>query len=365
MNQKIGRASVKLEEPVYILNSASVVGKKEGEGPLGLLFDVVGDDDMFGCNTWEEAESSLQKDAVYLAMGKAGVKPEDLSYIFAGDLLGQSIATTFGLSGYEIPLLGVYGACSTCGETITLGAMSIAGGFADRVACVTSSHFASAEKEFRFPLEYGNQRPLSATWTVTGSGAFVLGSAELVRSMQRETSTQNDTENDKNVNANVNKSPRAKIVGMTVGKIVDYGIKDTMNMGACMAPAAASTLEQHFIDFGSQPEDYDKIITGDLGSVGQTVLIDLLREKGYDISAVHMDCGIEIYDAATQDTHAGGSGCGCSAVTLSAYILKQLEEGNWKKVLFMPTGALLSKTSFNEGQSVPGIAHALILESPM
>lgn len=365
MNQKLGRASVKLEAPVYILNSASVVGKKEGEGPLGLLFDAVGDDDMFGCNTWEEAESSLQKDAVYLAMGKAGVKPEDLSFIFAGDLLGQSIATTFGLSSYEIPLLGVYGACSTCGESLTLGAMSIAGGFADRVVCVTSSHFASAEKEFRFPLEYGNQRPLSATWTVTGSGAFVLGSAELVRSMQKETSTKNDTENGNNVTTTVKKPPRAKIMGMTVGKIVDYGIKDTMNMGACMAPSAASTIEQHFIDFNSQPEDYDKIITGDLGYVGQTVLIDLLREKGYDISSVHMDCGIEIYDAATQDTHAGGSGCGCSAVTLSAYILKQLEEGNWKKVLFVPTGALLSKTSFNEGQSVPGIAHALILESPM
>ena len=219
-----------------------------------------------------------------------------------------------------------------------LGSVCIAGGFAEQVVCVTSSHFASAEKEFRFPLEYGNQRPLSATWTVTGSGAFVLG-------------------------AQPEKGARAQITGMTVGTVTDYGIKDSFNMGACMAPAAAATIKQHFVDFNSQPSDYDKIITGDLGVVGQTILIDLLREQGYDISAQHMDCGIEIFNAQEQDTHAGGSGCGCAAVTLSAYILKQLEEGHWKKVLFAPTGALLSKTSYNEGKSVPGICHALILES--
>ncbi len=341
MNQKLGRASVRLERPVYILNSASVVGTKEGQGPLGLLFDKVGRDDMFGCKTWEEAESALQKEAVGLALEKAGLRPEDISYIFAGDLLGQSMATSFGISSYQIPLLGVYGACSTCGESLALGAMSIAGGCADKVACVTSSHFASAEKEFRFPLDYGSQRPLSATWTVTGSGAFVLSDEP----------------------EGGGRKARARISAMTVGKVVDYGLKDSMNMGACMAPAAASTLEQHFTDFAGQPEEYDKIITGDLGKVGQRVLIDLLRKQGYDISEQHMDCGLEIYDAASQDTHAGGSGCGCSAVTLSAYILKQLEEGNWKKVLFIPTGALLSKTSFNEGMSVPGIAHALVIET--
>lgn len=341
MNQKLGRASVRLERPVYILNSASIVGTKEGQGPLGLLFDKVGRDDMFGCKTWEEAESALQKEAVGLALEKAGLRPEDISYIFAGDLLGQSMATSFGISSYQIPLLGVYGACSTCGESLALGAMSIAGGFADKVACVTSSHFASAEKEFRFPLDYGSQRPLSATWTVTGSGAFVL---------------TDEPEGG-------GRKARAQISAMTVGKVVDYGLKDSMNMGACMAPAAASTLEQHFTDFAGQPEEYDKIITGDLGKVGQRVLIDLLRKQGYDISEQHMDCGLEIYDAASQDTHAGGSGCGCSAVTLSAYILKQLEEGNWKKVLFMPTGALLSKTSFNEGMSVPGIAHGIVIET--
>lgn len=334
----LGSQSVKLKKEVYINASASIVGKKEGEGPLGLLFDMVGEDDMFGCKTWEEAESSLQKDAVYMALGKAGKKPEDMRYIFAGDLLGQSIATSFGIMNYNIPLLGVYGACSTCGESLTLGAMAVSGGFAEDVVCVTSSHFASAEKEFRFPLGYGSQRPLSASWTVTGSGAFILGCKKTEGS-------------------------RARITGMTIGKIVDFGLKDSLNMGACMAPAAASTIAGHFDDYGSQPEEYDKIITGDLGSVGQKVMLDLLRDRGYDISERHMDCGMEIYDAATQDTHAGGSGCGCSAVTLSAYILKQLSEHNWKKVLFVPTGALLSKISFNEGQTVPGIAHAVVLES--
>ena len=341
MNQKLGRASIKPEYPVYILNSASIVGTKEGQGPMGLLFDKIGNDDMFGGKTWEEAESTLQKEAVGLALQKADLRPEEISYIFAGDLLGQSMASSFGVSSYKMPMFGVYGACSTCGESLALGAMSIAGGFADKVACVTSSHFASAEKEFRFPLDYGSQRPLSATWTVTGSGAFVL---------------TDEPEGG-------GRKARARISAMTVGKVVDYGLKDSMNMGACMAPAAASTLEQHFTDFAGQPEEYDKIITGDLGKVGQRVLIDLLRKQGYDISEQHMDCGLEIYDAASQDTHAGGSGCGCSAVTLSAYILKQLEEGNWKKVLFMPTGALLSKTSFNEGMSVPGIAHGIVIET--
>ena len=331
-----------LEKKVYILNSASIVGKKEGEGPLGNLFDMVGEDDLFGCNTWEEAESNLQKDAIYMALGKAGKQKEDIRYLFAGDLLGQSIATSFGIASYQIPLLGVYGACSTCGESLTLGAMAVSAGYADYVACVTSSHFASAEKEFRFPLEYGNQRPLSASWTVTGSGAFILGG-------EQENSPQG-------------RPPRAAITGMTVGRIVDFGLKDSMNMGACMAPAAADTIVRHLEDFGREPKDYDKIITGDLGEVGQQLLFDLLAEKQIDITRQHMDCGIEIYDNEKQHTDAGGSGCGCSAVVLSAYILKKIEEGIWKRVLFLPTGALLSKTSYNEGQTIPGIAHGVVLE---
>ena len=332
-----GKQSIKIPIPVYIRASASVAGTKEGEGPLGELFDMVGVDDKFGCDTWEEAESTLQKEALTLAIGKAGLQNTDIRYLFAGDLLGQSIASSFGLGGFQIPLLGMYGACSTCGLSLSAATIMIAGGMAQYAACVTSSHFASAEKEFRYPLGYGNQRPLSATWTVTGSGAFVVSSIK-------------------------GEHDRAMIAGLTIGKIVDYGLKDSMNMGACMAPAACDTIYQHLTDFGRKPEDYDKIITGDLGLVGQKVLLDMLKEKGVDITGRHMDCGIEMYDPS-QDAHAGGSGCGCAAITLSAYILKQLESGTWKRVLFVPTGALLSKTSFNEGQSIPGIAHGLELVS--
>ncbi len=332
-----GEHSIKVPVPVYIRSSASVVGTKEGEGPFGNSFDVVGTDDKFGCDTWEQAESTLQKEALQLAIGKSGMKSGEIRYLFAGDLLGQSIASSFGVASFQIPLVGMYGACSTCGLTLSMATVMIAGGMAEHAACVTSSHFASAEKEFRFPLGYGNQRPLSATWTVTGSGAFILSSTR-------------------------GRHDRAMVSGLTIGKIVDYGLKDSMNMGACMAPAACDTIYCNLMDFGRVPSDYDKIITGDLGSVGQKVLWDLMREKGMDISKVHMDCGMEIYDQS-QDAHAGGSGCGCSAVVLSAYVLKQLEEGKWKRVLFVPTGALLSKTSFNEGQSIPGIAHGVELVS--
>ncbi len=332
-----GRQSVRFPAPVFLESSASVVGKKEGEGPLGELFDAVGEDDLFGGNTWEEAESCLQRDALHLAVQKAGLNTTDIRCLFAGDLLGQGIATSFGLLQYEIPLFGLYGACSTCGLALSLGAMAVCGGFADHVGCVTSSHFCSAEKEFRFPLGYGNQRPLSATWTVTGSGAFILGSS------RRE-------------------GARAILTGITPGRIVDYGIRDSLNMGACMAPAAADTIACNLRDFGRAPEDYDQIVTGDLGSVGRQALLDLLAERGIDISQRHTDCGIEIYDAKRQDTHAGGSGCGCSAAVLSAYILKKIEEGSWRRVLFVPTGALLSKTSYNEGRNVPGIAHGVVLE---
>ena len=234
----------------------------------------------------------------------------------------------------KLPLFGLYGACSTCAESLTLAAMSVAGGFAEHAAAVTSSHFASAEKEFRFPLGYGSQRPLAATWTVTGSGAFILGT----------------------------KNGYVRISGVTPGKIVDRGVRDNMNMGACMAPAACDTICQNLLDFEREPQEYDRIITGDLGTVGKEILLQLVKDRGFDIETQHMDCGIEIYDPETQDTHAGGSGCGCAAVTLSAMILPKLRKGSWKRVLFVPTGALLSKVSFNEGQTIPGIAHAVVLE---
>lgn len=333
----LGKQSVQFDNQVYIISSGSIVGSKEGQGPMGELFDKVGWDDMFGASTWEEAESSLQREALQIMLDKAGLKKEDIQLIFAGDLLGQSIASSFGIASFNTPHVGMYGACSTCGLTIAIGSLAVAGGFVEKAACVTSSHFASAEKEFRYPLGYGNQRPLSSSWTVTGSAAFLLS-------------------------YEAKNKARAKVTGATFGRIMDYGIKDSMNMGACMAPAAADTIKRNLEDFGRTPADYDKIITGDLGSVGQKLLFELLEAEGIDICKQHMDCGIEIFDSEKQNTNAGGSGCGCAAVTLSAYILKKIEEGTWKRVLFAPTGALLSKTSFNEGQTIPGIAHGVILE---
>lgn len=330
-----GKGAVKIPVPVYLRSCASVVGTKEGEGPLGGLFDFVGEDDKFGADTWEGAESALQRQALTMAIEKAGMQKEEIKLLFAGDLLGQSIASSFGNADFEIPFVGLYGACSTSGLTIAMAAMLIAGGMTENAACVTSSHFASAEKEFRFPLDYGNQRPKSATTTVTGSGAFILSGQK--------------SEND-----------YARVCGITIGKIVDMGIRDSMNMGACMAPAAADTIARHLRDFQRKPEDYDRIITGDLGMVGKMALLDLLQKKQINISAQHMDCGIEIYEES-QGTHSGGSGCGCAAVTLAALILKNLKEGIWKRVLFVPTGALLSKVSFNEGKSIPGVAHAIEL----
>lgn len=331
---QIGKQSIAFQKPVYIMSSACIVGPKEGEGPLRNTFDEIVEDATFGKDTWEEGESEMMNQTVAMALRKAKVKTDDIRYIFGGDLLGQLIATTFGLMDYDIPLFGLYGACSTMGEALSLGAMTVHAGYADRVVAVASSHFASAEKQFRFPLEYGNQRPMSSTWTVTGSGAFVLSNEEC----------------------------EVMITGITTGKMVDYGVKDSMNMGACMAPAAADVIYQHLKDFDRKPEDYDKIVTGDLGVVGKEILCKLLDDQGYDISNVHMDCGIEIYDNPEQDTHAGGSGCGCSAVTLAGYLMQELKAKRLKRILFVPTGALLSTVSFNEGQSVPGIAHAVVIE---
>lgn len=315
--------------------SASVVGQKEGEGPLGEYFDRVIDDPMAGQNTWEEAESEMQRQLVDELLIKSGLQAKEIRYFFAGDLLGQLIATSFGISGFEVPVFGLYGACSTMGEALSLAAMTVSAGYADNVIAMTSSHFGSAEKQFRFPLDYGNQRPLCATWTVTGAGGVILSA-----------SGESDI----------------CVSGITTGRIVDYGIQDSFNMGAVMAPAACDVIYNHLMDFERRPEDYDAIYTGDLGSVGQTILIDLMDKRGFDISKVHHDCGVEIYDAGTQDTHAGGSGCGCSAATLSAQILRRIREGEYNRVLFVPTGALLSTISFNEGKTVPGIAHAVVIE---
>lgn len=330
-----GKQSVLFDKPIFIETVSSVVGKKESEGPLGELFDVVVEDEMSGKENWEKAESALQEQAVDKLLMKTRYKKEDFRYMFAGDLLGQLIATSFGVRRYEIPMFGLYGACSTFGEALALGAITVSSGAANQVIAAASSHFASAEKQFRYPLEYGNQRPPASTWTVTGCGAAVL----------------------------TNEKQPVAITGITTGKIIDYGVKDSMNMGACMAPAAADLILANFEDLGVDEKYYDCIITGDLGVVGRKILIDLLREKGHDISGRYTDCGIEIFDAASQNTQAGGSGCGCSAVTFCAYIMKNITGGKWKRVLFVPTGALLSTVSYNEGESVPGIAHGVIVEN--
>lgn len=339
-----GAASLVFSKPVAILASASIAGTKESKGPFGTLFDVNSEDteDMFNGKCWEEAESNMQKLAIETVLRKQNMVTKDIRYLFCGDLLGQDIATAFGVVDFQIPLFGLFGACSTSGESLALGAAFISAGYAKHVISMTSSHFASAEKEFRFPLGYGGQRPLSASWTVTGSGAFILGE--------------------------VSQEAKAVITGITPGKIVDYGIKDSFNMGCAMAPAAADTIATHLQDCQEKPEDYDAILTGDLGMIGSEALIDLLKQKNFDISKQHIDCGAEIFGKETQtkagmDTHAGGSGCGCAAIMLASVFLPKIESGEWKRILFVPTGALLNKMSFNEGNSVPGIAHAVVIEN--
>ena len=384
MNRIIkGKQSLLFENAPYIVSAASVTGSKEAAGPLGKLFDMTNEDDLFGAQTWEEAESTMQKEACVLALGKAHVKADEIRYLFGGDLLRQGIATSMGVEALQIPMFGLYGACSTSGEALALAGMSAAAGYGKYMLAVTSSHFGSAEKEFRFPLGYANQRPLSAHWTVTGSGAFLVRAADATTP---GTSTANiPAANIQAANVPTANNPAAdlpetsaappaeddistthvshvRIAGVTVGKIVDYGLKDSQNMGACMAPAAMDTIVQNFEDFGRSEQDYDRIITGDLGYVGQSILFDLVRGKGYDIRKKHLDCGMTIYDQETQDTHAGGSGCGCAAVTLASFIIPKIEKGEWKRVLFVPTGALMSTVSFNEGASVPGIAHGIVLE---
>lgn len=353
-----GKASVEFERPPVIIAAASVAGQKEGEGPLKDCFDQIESDPMFGEKNWEAAESELQRRTAVTAIEKAGLKNEEIRYLFAGDLLGQIVATSFGVMELDIPLFGLYGACSTMGEAMMLAAMTVAGGHADRTMALASSHFASAERQFRFPLAYGNQRPFSTTWTVTGSGAVIVaGEESAMYGKGSAMSGKGSPVPGGRVNV-----PLAKITGVTTGKIVDMNSRDSMNMGAAMAPAAVDTILQNFRDFGVDENYYDKIITGDLGAIGQRIVFDFMKKAGHELEGVHMDCGMMIFDAARQDTHSGGSGCGCAAVTFCGYVLPRISDGTWKRVLFVPTGALLSQISFNEGQSVPGIAHAVMLE---
>lgn len=331
----VGKQSIALTNPPSIAGHACVAGEKEGEGPLRDSFDYISQDMRFGQKSWEKGESEMVRRALELAIGKAGQQPESIEYLFGGDLLNQCIGTTFGVRDSNIPFFGIYGACSTMAEGLSLAAMTIDGGFADVTAAVTSSHFCTSERQYRFPVEYGGQRPPTAQWTVTGSGAVVLTS----------------------------EGPGPYITHITTGKIVDAGIKDANNMGAAMAPAAYETLRMHFADLALKPSDYDLIVTGDLGQVGAAIVLDFFKRDGMDIMSNYDDCGLMIFAEKTQDVHAGGSGCGCSASVLCGHLLNGMRTGRWDKILFAGTGAMLSPTSSQQNESIPSICHAVAISN--
>ncbi len=333
--KKVGNQSYILNKPVNIASTASIVGPKEKDGPLHQFFDQCLEDEFWGEKTWEKAESKFVKETVSMAISKSGIPSSEIDFCFAGDLLNQCIASSFGIRETNIPFIGLFGACSTFIESMMTGSVFIDGDFATNVLCSASSHFCSAEKQFRFPLELGNQRPPSSQWTVTGAGATVL--------------TKDGT--------------GPFITSITPGKIVDMGIKDANNMGAAMAGAAEDTLISHFKDTGRKPSYYDAIFTGDLGHIGKDILIDLASSKGYNIRNNYNDCGVIIFDKEKQDTHSGGSGCGCIATVFSGYVYNMLQEKKYNKVLMIATGALMNSTSTQQGESIPGIAHAISIEN--
>ena len=324
-----------------ILAAATVVGSKEHSGPLGAHFDYYGENDRFGQSTWEKAESEMQRMAMSAALGKAGLSADRVDMLFAGDLLNQCTGSSYGLLSYDVPYFGLYGACSTSAEGLLLASAMIGGGHAHVTAAVTSSHNAAAERQFRTPLEYGGQRPPTGQWTVTGAGAFILTTPKMAAGREL-----------------------ARVTHALPGIVVDMGITDANNMGAAMAPAAVSTLLRYFDQSGTLPHDYDLIITGDLGWEGSRILCDIMAAEGRDISDRHNDCGKMIFSRNTQDTHSGGSGCGCAAVVLGSYLLPKLQKGELRRILFMATGAMMSPDSIKQGQSIPGVGHLLCLECP-
>lgn len=333
MAKYIAQGVFRLSSPVSIESFASVAGEKEGQGPLGECFDEVITDSHFGKETWEQAESRFQLEAVSIAIKKAGLLKEDIDIICAGDLINQCIGSTYGLRELSIPFLGIYGACSTMAEGLIIASLLTENKAATRSVAVTSSHFSTAERQFRFPLSYGGQRTPTAQWTCTASGAVVIS---------REKGS-------------------IFVEGGCIGKIADMGVTDINNMGSAMAPAAAETIRRYLTATETSPEDYDYIVTGDLGLVGSPLLVDVLLKQGIDISSQHRDCGAMIFDPETQDTHCGGSGCGCSASVLCGHFLPMLERGEAKNILFIATGALMSPMSLQQGESIPAVAHLVHL----
>ena len=336
MKKRIGNQTVILPSTPKIVAGAAFAGPKEGEGPLKGYYDCVIEEDSFGEETWEKAECKLFYSAVKKCLEKGGVSQKHVDYLLGGDLTNQIMVSSIAARELGIPYIGLYGACSTMAESLGVGAMLVDGGFAKRLVCAASSHFCTAERQYRFPLEYGGQRPPTAQWTVTGAGATLLA-------------------------AGVKKEAIAGITHVTMGRVVDMGVKDANNMGAAMAPAAA-TLAAHFEDTGRSAADYDLIVTGDLGRIGHDLLLELMESKGYPLQFdTYMDCGLQVFDS-TQDTHAGGSGCGCSAIALNSLILDGFLKNKWRRVLFMATGALISPTASQQGNSIPGVAHAVAIE---
>ena len=325
------------ENPPVITGHAGVVGKKEGEGPLAKDFDAIFEDTTMGQQSYELAESAMLHDAIIRALSNASRSPSEVDYVLSGDLLDQCMGSAFALKDLDIASIGLFGACSTMALSLSVGSMLVSGG-AECVVAGTSSHFCSSERQFRFPLEYGGQRPPSAQWTVTGAGSAVI---------EKQSSKEN----------------AIKVKAVTIGKITDYGITDANNMGAAMAPAAAGTIYDFLNDTGTKPGDFDLVLTGDLGFTGSKLLYEVLKkEHSIDVSSNHRDCGMMIYDLKKQDVNSGGSGCGCSGSVLCSHIMKQMEQGRLKRVLFVATGALMSPTSSKQGNSIPGIAHAVWLE---
>lgn len=332
--KRLGTQTIKLSSPPSIISAYSIVGPKEGEGPLGKYFDTIIEDEFWGEQTWEKSETKIARECVANCISKVKLSYEDINYLLAGDLINQCTPSAFGNRDTNIPFLGLFGACSTFVEGISIGSMLIDGGFADNLVCATSSHFCSAEKQFRFPLELGNQRPPSSQWTVTGSGSVMLSSS----------------------------GTGPYITTVTTGKMVDMGIKDANNMGAAMAPAAADTMYIHFKETGRAPSYYDLILTGDLGYIGKSIVVDLMESRGYNIRSNYNDCGILIFDKEKQDTHSGGSGCACCATTFCGYVYNQLQAKRLKRVLLIATGALMSPTTAQQKETIPGIAHAISIE---
>lgn len=334
--KRMGKQTLLFDSKPAILASACVAGKKESEGPLGATFDYTSDDTTFGEKTWEKAESRMQKDTLGTVCNKAGITTDRIDLICAGDLLNQCIGTSFGVRDSAVPFLGLYGACSTMAEGLLIASMAVDGQYAAHAVAMTSSHFCSAERQYRMPLEYGGQRTPTAQWTVTGAGACMVGAPT--------------------------GGTLPRVTHATIGKIVDCGVTDPSHMGGAMAPAAYETIKAFWEDTATKPSDYDLIVTGDLGSVGKSVVEDLFKSDGIELKQRYQDCGIMIFDDGSQDTHAGGSGCGCSAVVLCGHLLERMRAGVYKKLLFCGTGALMSPVSAMQGESIPGICHLVALE---